>query len=247
MPMQRMGARTPCSLVWHGTTAMLVPTNADKIAIQFHGWPGADPASVALDALARSQRTGGGYPVDALLATGHAVVYPWLGESWGSLAASEQALMDVSAVVDAVWPDGFPFPDPGSSGFVAIGGSMGAINAISFAVMAGPSVAAIRLYNPLVSLGETWDLGSSIRTSIEAVWGVGRDTVLTNSVNFDPVQIDCSPLVGKTEVIAASNDVLINYSTVESWCDQWGLPLTTHTAGHFSLDDPAVNEIALLP
>ena len=49
-----------------------------------------------------------------------------------------------------------------------------------------------------------------------------------------------------SQVIAASNDALINYATVQAWCTEWDLPLITTATGHFSLDDPAVVELDLL-
>jgi hypothetical protein len=33
---------------------------------------------------------------------------------------------------------------------------------------------------------------------------------------------------------------------VQAWCTEWELPLTTTATGHLSLDDAAVDEIALL-
>ena len=102
------------------------------------------------------------------------------------------------------------------------------------------------LYVPLVSIGEAWDLGGEVRSSVESVWGAGRETVVTNSAAVDPAQIDCSFLTGRTLVIAATNDPLINYATVAAWCETWDLPLITTATGHFSLDDPALVETDLL-
>lgn len=239
MAMQRLGRRVATTRVWHGTTVALVPAApTGEIVVSLHGWPGDDPASTALDGLVRSGRTGAGFPVDALLATGHTIIYPWLGASWGTAASSEQAFSDAAAMVEKL--------DLGVTAAHIIGGSMGGLNAITFAALEGAETWPIILYAPLVSMGEAWDLGGAVRTSVESVWGVGRETVVTAAAEVDPAQVDCSFLAGRTLVCAASNDPLINYSTVQAWCTQWDLPLITTATGHFSMDDPNVVETDLL-
>ena len=42
------------------------------------------------------------------------------------------------------------------------------------------------------------------------------------------------------------NDSVVTYSTVQSWCAQYDLPLTTIGTGHFSMDDPNLVEVDLL-
>lgn len=239
MAMQRLGRRVAATRVWHGTTVALVPAApTGEIVVSLHGWPGDDPASTALDGLVRSGRTGAGFPVDALLATGHTIIYPWLGASWGTTASSEQAAADMVTLTSTL---GLNVTTPH-----LIGGSMGALNAITFAGHEGFETVPVILYVPLVSIGDAWDLGGDIRTSVESVWGSGRETVVANAAAVDPAQRDCSFLTGRTLVYAATNDPLINHATVQSWCATWDLPLVTTTTGHFSLDDPNVVEIDLL-
>lgn len=239
MPMVRYGRRPSATTVWQGTTVALVPdAPSGAVVVSLHGWPNGFDANVTLGALVQSQRAGVGYPVDALLAVGTTIFYPFLGPSWGTEASSEQAYLDVVTLVGAL---GLSVSTIG-----IIGGSMGGLNAISFARQDGLEDVPIVLYVPAIDLGATWDVGGTLRTSIEDVWGVGRSTVLANAADIDPVQTDCSFLHGRTTVIAATNDVLVPYAGVAAWCAQWDLPLITTTSGHFSLDDPAVDEVALL-
>lgn len=245
MGMVRYGRRPAATRVWSGTTVALVPSNpSGEIAIMLHGWPVQDSATYWLDSRIREQRTGVEFPVDALLATGHTLIYPYLGRSWGTAASSEQAYLDVVTMVATL---GLEVTTPH-----LLGGSMGGLNAITFARLDGAADLRVILYTPAVSLGEIWDLGNDVhgqfdlRDSVEAVWGVGRATVVAASADIDPVQADCSHLTGRTLVIAASNDSVVTYSTVQSWCAQYDLPLTTIGTGHFSMDDPNLVEVDLL-
>lgn len=239
MGMVRYGRRPASTRVWNGTTCALVPADpSGEVVVHLHGWPGAATAQETLDGLVRSQRTGDGLPVDALLATGHTIVYPFLGASWGSEASNEQASIDTAEMVTVL---GLSAVTPH-----LIGGSMGGVNAITFAQLDDSLGWPVVLYVPLVSIGEAWGLGGEVRSSVESVWGAGRETVVTNSAAVDPAQIDCSFLTGRTLVIAATNDPLINYATVAAWCETWDLPLITTATGHFSLDDPALVETDLL-
>lgn len=246
MGMVRYGRRPAATRVWSGTTVALVPASpTGEIVVMLHGWPVQDSATYWLDSRIREQRTGVEYPVDAMLATGHTLIYPYLGRSWGTVASSEQAYIDVVTMVGTLGLD--------ATSCHLLGGSMGGPNAITFAswVEAAEDWPVI-LYLPVVSLGEAWDLGDDVlgqfdlRSSVESVWGVGREAVVTNSAAVDPVQIDCSFLTGRTLVIAAHNDTLVNYATVQAWCAQYDLPLTTIGTGHFSMDDPNLVEVDLL-
>jgi pimeloyl-ACP methyl ester carboxylesterase len=245
MGMVRYGSRPAATRVWWGTTCALVPTNpTGEIVVMLHGWPVTNTAAVWLDSRVREQRTGVDYPVDALLATGHTIIYPWLGRSWGTVASSEQALGDVGGMVSVL----------GLSGVTPhlVGGSMGGLNAITFSRLEEAETWPVILYLPAVSIGEIWDLGDDVlgsfdlRSSVESAWGVGRATVVAAAADVDPVQVDCSTLAGRTLVIAASNDEVVNYETVTDWCGQWDLPLITTTSGHYWLDDPAIVETDLL-
>lgn len=239
MSMVRLGRRVAASRVWNGTTVALVPSSpSGEVVVSLHGWPGADSATVALGSLVTSQQTGTGFPVDALLATGHTIIYPFLGPSWGTIDSSDQAFFDVASMLDALGLD--------ATTIHLIGGSMGGLNAITFASIEGAETWPVILYVPLVSIGEAWDLGGAVRTSVESVWGVGRATAVAAASAIDPVQIDCSHLTGRTLVYAASNDATINYATVSAWCETWDLPLITTASGHLSMDDPAVDEIGIL-
>lgn len=245
MGMVRYGRRPAATRVWSGTTVALVPSNpSGEIAIMLHGWPVQDSATYWLDSRIRAQRVGSEFPVDALLATGHTLIYPYLGRSWGTVASSEQAHIDVVTMAGTLGLD--------ATSCHLLGGSMGGLNAITFARMEGAADWPVILYIPAVSLGEIWDLGNDVlgqfdlRDSVEAVWGVGRATVVAASADIDPVQVDCSHLTGRTLVIAASNDSVVTYSTVQAWCAQYDLPLTTIGTGHFSMDDPNLVEVDLL-
>lgn len=245
MGMVRYGRRPAATRVWSGTTVALVPASpTGEIVVMLHGWPVQDSATYWLDSRIREQRTGVEYPVDAMLATGHTLIYPYLGRSWGTVASSEQAYIDVVTMAGTLGLD--------ATSCHLLGGSMGGLNAITFARMEGAADWPVILYIPAVSLGEIWDLGNDVlgqfdlRDSVEAVWGVGRATVVAASADIDPVQVDCSHLTGRTLVIAASNDSVVTYSTVQAWCAQYDLPLTTIGTGHFSMDDPNLVEVDLL-
>lgn len=245
MGMVRYGRRPAATRVWSGTTVALVPASpTGEIVVMLHGWPVQDSATYWLDSRIREQRTGVEYPVDAMLATGHTLIYPYLGRSWGTVASSEQAYIDVVTMAGTLGLD--------ATSCHLLGGSMGGLNAITFARLEGAADWPVILYIPAVSLGEIWDLGNDVygqfdlRDSVEAVWGVGRATVVAASADIDPVQVDCSHLTGRTLVIAASNDSVVTYSTVQSWCAQYDLPLTTIGTGHFSMDDPNLVEVDLL-
>lgn len=245
MGMVRYGRRPAATRVWSGTTVALVPASpTGEIVVMLHGWPVQDSATYWLDSRIREQRTGVEYPVDAMLATGHTLIYPYLGRSWGTVASSEQAYIDVVTMVGTLGLD--------ATSCHLLGGSMGGLNAITFARLEGAADWPVILYIPAVSLGEIWDLGNDVlgqfdlRDSVEAVWGVGRATVVAASADIDPVQVDCSHLTGRTLVIAASNDSAATYSTVQAWCAQYDLPLTTIGTGHFSMDDPNLVEVDLL-
>ena len=245
MGMVRYGRRPAATRVWSGTTCALVPTApTGEIVVMLHGWPVQDSATYWLDSRIREQRTGVEYPVDAMLATGHTLIYPYLGRSWGTVASSEQANIDVVTMAGTLGLD--------ATSCHLLGGSMGGLNAITFARMEGAADWPVILYIPAVSLGEIWDLGNDVlgqfdlRDSVEAVWGVGRATVVAASADIDPVQVDCSFLTGRTLVIAAHNDTLVNYATVQAWCAQYDLPLITTGTGHFSMDDPNLVEVDLL-
>jgi hypothetical protein len=223
----------------------LVPDNPNgHIVVMLHGWPVTDSAAVWLDSRIREQRTGVDYPVDALLGTGHIIIYPYLGRSWGTVASSAQAFDDATNMLATlgVYP----------TDVHVIGGSMGALNAITFSGLEGAEAWPVVLYVPAVSIGQIWDLGNDIlgqfdlRDSIEAVWGVGRSTVVAASAAVDPVQRDCSHLTGRPTVVAATTDSIVDYATVAAWCTTWDLPLTTIGSGHYSFDDGNVDELALL-
>lgn len=245
MGMVRYGRRPAATRVWSGTTVALVPDSpTGEVVIMLHGWPVTDSAAYWLDSRIREQRTGTEFPVDALLATGHTLIYPYLGRSWGTLASSEQAYGDVVTMIGTL---GLSATD-----VHLIGGSMGGLNAITFAGIEGAETWPVILYIPCVGIGQAWDIGNDVlgsydvRDSVEAVWGSGRATCVANAAAIDPQQIDCSYLTGRTLVYASTNDSIVDYATVSAWCETWDLPLTTLATSHWTMDDPALVETDLL-
>jgi hypothetical protein len=241
MAMKRLGRKVAASRVVNGDTVALVPAQpSGAVVLNLHGYPNGDTSATALGGLTRGQQTGDGFPVDALLAVGTTIVYPWTGASWGTPAGTAAITTQATTMLTALGIT--------ATRIDIVAGSMGALHAVNLAAVL--TSANVVLYVPALDVGELWDLGATIpaiRTSLETAWSSsGRAATVAAAAAIDPVVRDCSHLADRTMVIAASNDTLVAYATVVDWCEEWDLPLTTTAAGHLSLDDAAVDEIAIL-
>jgi hypothetical protein len=241
MAMIRLGRKVAASRVVNGDTVALVPAQpSGAVVLNLHGWPNGDTSATALGGLTRGQQTGAGYPIDALLAIGTTIVYPWTGASWGTPAGTTAITDQATAMLTALGIT--------ATRLDIVAGSMGALHAVNLAAVL--TSANVVLYVPALDIGAMWDLGTAvptIRTSLETAWSSsGRAATVAAAAAIDPVSIDCSHLTDRTLVLAANNDPLVAYATVVDWCEEWDLPLTTTATGHLSLDDQAVDEIALL-
>lgn len=216
--------------------------------ISMHGYT-ANGAAQTLEQMRGPSATN--FPVDALLATGRTIYFPWSGNSFGHESDSYPAVggHGANSAIEAMYVaiNDFPGQDILTTGCDMVGGSMGACNAVRFMQADFPIRKAV-LYVPLIDLSVAWDLGGDIQTAAKTVWGAAdRASFLAATVDADPSRTDCSVVdSGRTIAIAASNDSLIPYAGVVSWCAQWGVPLTTTASNHLSLDDPAVDEVGLI-
>lgn len=218
--------------------------------ISFHGFSTGGTADVTLEAFVTASQTTG-FPYDALLATKRAVWLCFTGDNFGhetDVGTAQSHANGLEVVAAAL-------TDAAALGFDTtkadlIGGSMGATNAINYAIRHDATVRNVYLYVPGLDFGSIWDLAGAgaIRDALLAVFG-GSDkaTMLAASADYDPVRLTLpASIANRTMAYISDPDLLIDPDSAAAWLDAQGVTYVTGASNHFTLDDAAFDEYAVL-
>lgn len=214
--------------------------------IYLHGWPQASSADSAL-LLNLPLPNGDGVPFDALLATGRTIYLPFTGSNFGHETITYPVVdgTGTTAVNDMIaqsLDDGFS-----DDGIDLIGGSMGATNAINWAVRNPTLFNKMWVYLPGIEFSSLYDIGGSLQTCLVSIFGGADKTAfMTASEDYDPIRLDISRIAYRMRVLASNPDIVIRYAGVVDWTTEWSIPLTTTSSNHFSVNDSQFDELDVL-
>jgi pimeloyl-ACP methyl ester carboxylesterase len=214
-----------------------------------HGWPQSFTAETTLATNMANDPSGPGEPefgsiLNALVASGRAVYFPFTGSNWGhptvtspSVGGTAQTAFDDVAQQAAL--DGF-----GSPRVSLFSVSMGGCDGLNWAWRNPTKIDKAYFLCPLVDFGSTWDTALAqpgelnIQGSMTSVWGGANKTAfLANAASGNPNAnwSYLTNLAHRIKVVHFYEDEVVPFTMAEAFWSAVGVEVEAHHGSHFFL------------